>query len=52
MTRTYLVCNPSVLWFLLILSVFTLGVTLLSEAYGLAFISTSFIKTLGMTLCQ
>ncbi|PJF11051.1 urea ABC transporter permease subunit UrtC [Pseudorhodobacter sp. MZDSW-24AT] len=51
MTRTFLARNPSVLWFLLLLSLFTLGVTLLSEAYGLALISTSFIKTLGKTLC-
>ncbi|MDP2081488.1 MAG: urea ABC transporter permease subunit UrtC [Pseudotabrizicola sp.] len=51
MTRTYLARNPSVLWFLLILSLFTLGVTVLSEAYGVAFLSTSFIKTLGKTLC-
>lgn len=51
MTRTFLARNPSVLWFLLILSLFTLGVTVLSEAYGLALISTSFIKTLGKTLC-
>jgi urea transport system permease protein len=34
MTRTFLVRNPSVLWFLLALSLFTLGVTLMSEATG------------------
>lgn len=51
MTRTFLARNPSVLIFLLILSLVTLGATLLSEAYGVAFLSTSFIKTLGMTLC-
>lgn len=49
--RSFLARNPSVLWFILILAVFTLGVTLLSEAYGAAFISTSFVKTLGKTLC-
>lgn len=49
--RSFLAKNPSVLWFILILAVFTLGVTLLSEAYGVAFISTSFVKTLGKTLC-
>ncbi|NBE08251.1 urea ABC transporter permease subunit UrtC [Paragemmobacter ruber] len=49
--RSFLARNPSVLWFILILAVFTLGVTVLSEAYGLAFISTSFVKTLGKTLC-
>lgn len=49
--RSFLARNPSVLWFILILALFTLGVTVLSEAYGLAFISTSFVKTLGKTLC-
>lgn len=51
MTRTFLARNPSVLIFLAILALFTLGVTLLSEAYGVAFLSTSFVKTLGKTLC-
>jgi len=51
MTRTFLARNPSVLIFLAVLSVFTLTVTLLSEAYGTAFLSTSFVKTLGKTLC-
>ncbi len=51
MTRSFLARNPSVLVFLSILALFTLGVTLLSEAYGTALISTSFIKTLGKTLC-
>jgi urea transport system permease protein len=49
--RSFLARNPSVLWFILILAVFTLGVTVLSEAYGVALISTSFVKTLGKTLC-
>jgi urea transport system permease protein len=43
--------NPSVLVFLLVLALFTLGVTLMSEAYGSGAISTSFVKTLGKTLC-
>ncbi|MCU0816680.1 MAG: urea ABC transporter permease subunit UrtC [Cypionkella sp.] len=51
MTRSFLATHPSVLIFLLILSLFTIGVTILSEAYGTAFISTSFVKTLGKTLC-
>lgn len=51
MSRTFLARNPSVLIFLAALALFTLGVTLLSEAYGVAFLSTSFIKTLGKTLC-
>ena len=49
--RSFLARNPSVLWFILILALFTLGVTVLSEAYGVAVISTSFVKTLGKTLC-
>jgi len=51
MTKGFLSRNPSVLWFLLVLSIFTLSVTLLSEAYGIAFVSTSFVKVLGKTLC-
>ena len=51
MRRSFIAENPSVLWFLLALSLFTLGVTVLSEATGAAVISTSFVKTLGKTLC-
>ncbi|SFS16484.1 urea ABC transporter permease subunit UrtC [Yoonia litorea] len=51
MGKSFLSQNPSVLWFLIGLSVFTLVVTLLSEVTGIAFISTSFVKTLGKTLC-
>ncbi|KNG92105.1 urea ABC transporter permease subunit UrtC [Pseudaestuariivita atlantica] len=43
--------HPSVLWFLLALSAFTLGVTFLSDAFGIGLLSTSFVKTLGKTLC-
>ncbi len=43
--------NPSVLVFMLVLALFTLAVTLMSEAYGSGAISTSFVKTLGKTLC-
>jgi urea transport system permease protein len=43
--------NPSVLVFLACLAIFTLAVTLMSEAYGPGLISTSFVKTLGKTLC-
>ncbi|MFY0692748.1 MAG: urea ABC transporter permease subunit UrtC [Paracoccaceae bacterium] len=43
--------NPSVLIFLACLGFFTLGVTLLAEGTGAGVISTSFIKTLGKTLC-
>ena len=51
MDRTFIARNPSVLWFLLALSVFTITVIVLSEAAGIGFLSTSFIKTLGKTLC-
>ena len=51
MSRSFLLKNPSVLWFLLILSLFTLAVTLLAEGTGLGLVSTSFVKTLGKTLC-
>jgi urea transport system permease protein len=42
---------PSVMIFLAILALFTVGVTILSEGFGVGVISTSFIKTLGKTLC-
>lgn len=51
MQQSFITKNPSVLVFLAILALFTLGVTLLSEGAGAGFISTSFIKTLGKTLC-
>ncbi|MGY9046643.1 branched-chain amino acid ABC transporter permease [Puniceibacterium antarcticum] len=51
MTQGFLSKNPSVLWFLLVLGLFTLGVTVLSETAGVGLISTSFVKTLGKTLC-
>jgi len=43
--------HPSLLIFLALLALFTLAVTLLSEAFGIGLISTSFVKTLGKTLC-
>ncbi len=51
MRKTFLMQNPSVLWFISLLAVFTIAVTLMSEATGVNLISTSFIKTLGKTLC-
>lgn len=51
MHKSFLAQNPSVLWFLLLLSVFTIAVTVMSEVTGVALISTSFVKTLGKTLC-
>ena len=49
--RSFVSKHPSVLIFLLCLAVFTLGITVLSEGFGIGVISTSFIKTLGKTLC-
>ena len=43
--------HPSVLIFLVCLALFTICVTLLSEAMGTGFVSTSMVKTLGKTLC-
>ncbi|WP_299610394.1 urea ABC transporter permease subunit UrtC [uncultured Tateyamaria sp.] len=51
MHRSFFLQNPSVLWFLTILAGFTVGVTLVSEVTGIGLISTSFVKTLGKTLC-
>ncbi len=51
MQRSFIARNPSVLVFLAGLALFTLAVTLLSEAFGTGLISTSFVKTLGKTLC-
>ncbi|MGA0543169.1 urea ABC transporter permease subunit UrtC [Neotabrizicola sp. VNH66] len=51
MSRTFLAKNPSVLWFLLALSVFTLTITILAEGFGIGLIPTAFVKTLGKTLC-
>ncbi|PRY75297.1 urea transport system permease protein [Yoonia maritima] len=50
MNKSFLIRNPSTLWFLLGLSIFTIVVTILSDA-GLGIMSTSFVKTLGKTLC-
>ena len=49
--RSFLAQNPSVLWFLGFLGLFTLLVTVFSEATGTGVISTSFVKTLGKILC-
>lgn len=51
MKHTFIGQNPSILWFLAALGVFTLGVTVLSEVTGVGVISTSFVKVLGKTLC-
>jgi len=49
--RPFVVRHPSVLVFLALLGLFTLAVTLLAEGTGIGVISTSFVKTLGKTLC-
>ncbi|MDP5360903.1 MAG: urea ABC transporter permease subunit UrtC, partial [Paracoccaceae bacterium] len=51
MRKTFISQNPSVLWFILALAIFTVVVTVLSEVTGIGLISTSFVKTLGKTLC-
>ena len=51
MKHSFLAQNPSVLWFISLLAVFTVAVTLMSEVTGVDLISTSFVKTLGKTLC-
>ncbi|MFN7053521.1 MAG: ABC transporter permease subunit, partial [Gemmobacter sp.] len=51
MTQGFLTKNPSVLWFLAALALFTLAVTVLAEGFGLALLSTSMVKTLGKILC-
>ncbi|RED18377.1 urea ABC transporter permease subunit UrtC [Pontivivens insulae] len=43
--------NRSVPVFLMILAAITLAITVMSEGYGTGAISTSLVKTLGMTLC-
>jgi urea transport system permease protein len=43
--------HPSLVIFLVCLSLFTVGVTVLAEGFGIGVISTSFVKTLGKTLC-
>lgn len=51
MNKTLLASNRSVLIFLLVLAIFTVAVTLMAQATGFGLISTSFVKTLGKTLC-
>ncbi len=51
MRKSFIAQNPSVLWFISGLALFTLLVTIMSEAMGTGFVSTSMVKTLGKTLC-
>ena len=50
-SKPFVLRHPSVLVFLVLLGAFTVAVTVLSEGLGLGLISTSFVKTLGKTLC-
>jgi urea transport system permease protein len=49
--RSFFLRNPSILVFIGLLAVFTLGATALSEGFGIGLISTSYVKILGKTLC-
>jgi urea transport system permease protein len=49
--RSFLRDNPSVPWFIGLLALFALGVTVMSEGLGTGAISTNLVKILGMTLC-
>ncbi len=51
MQKSFFARNPSVLIFLAVLALFTIFVTLAAEGTGVGLISTSFVKTLGKTLC-
>jgi urea transport system permease protein len=51
MRESFIAKTPSVLIFLSILALFTIAVTVLGEGLGMGLISTSFVKTLGKTLC-
>ena len=49
--RSFVARHPSVLIFIACLAIFTIAVTILAEGFGIGVISTSFVKTLGKTLC-
>jgi urea transport system permease protein len=51
MRKPLLLRVPSLLIFLSALALFTLAITVLGEGYGMGLVSTSFVKTLGKTLC-
>ncbi|PYG33312.1 urea ABC transporter permease subunit UrtC [Pelagimonas varians] len=51
MSQTFITRHPSTLWVLAFLGLFTLLVSVFSEAAGVGLVSTSFVKTLGKTLC-
>ena len=47
----YLNSKSSFFWITAIMMIITICIVVLSEAYGLNFVSTSFVKILGKTLC-
>jgi len=49
--RRSVLTSPSVLTFLAVLAAFTALATVLSDGFGIGLVSTSFVKTLGKTLC-
>ena len=49
--QPFILRNPSILVVLAVLAVFTVAVTLLSQAYGNGTVPTSTVKVLGKTLC-
>lgn len=51
MERSLVYRHPSILVFAGALALFTFGATVLSEGFGIGLVSTSFIKTLGKTMC-
>ncbi|MCV2880577.1 urea ABC transporter permease subunit UrtC [Actibacterium sp. XHP0104] len=51
MQKPFFIRNPSVMIFVALLAAFTIGVTILSQGFGIDVISTSMVKTLGKTLC-
>jgi len=51
MRQPFVLRHPSTLVVLALLALFTLVVTVLAEGFGIGVISTSFVKTLGKTLC-
>jgi len=51
MRTSFISRNPSALIFIGALALFVIAITVMSEAFGLSLVSTSFVKTLGKTLC-
>ena len=47
----YLNSKSSFFWITAIIMIITISIVVFSEAYGLNFVSTSFVKILGKTLC-